>query len=591
MSSRPSPSVLELIGMRKWQKAMDIVSMDSETVYCTDGRYRRLVIHELCKMATTPPSIRQSKDEISDDERDEDDEAHADEDDDADLNVVTQHHEHVHEHVVNEEEDETTAHAMGAEKALDEVKIGTDSFPSRAHQVDASSCEECERELNAKLCELSQLMIDISHSLGPMRVLLATSEESESTLVDQGTDQTDEEFIGERGEKYRCHESILTVPDSGGKTPLHILCEGSCDIRMMRVIFGNTRESTGNPSAPTAMSLLMAKDSRGSTPLHYLAFSRQCPFSSLQFIMDLCKPVLTNDGDGIRIDPTLCCDSDGDTPLHWALDGYMSPRRIKELIRHSKDAIMALNNAGKRPFDQFAANFIDSEWKVHDVCGREVWDNIQAYLRVIFDVTNNNMQKDEDGKHSEWLPLHLLAGSPFDLPPIFTDIALHYRDDDLSKTNADGMLPLHLACRRRSINRDIPCDGSLALKILIKYPQAAYKGVTKSKRLGLHLAVATQKPMSLITALIKVYPRSLNSPDPITRLWPFVLAAVENEVSVGVSFTLLRADPSILHLAMKDEKRENNHRAKEMMRLMAEAELEDQSSRRIRRLTIRDPEG
>jgi hypothetical protein len=130
----------------------------------------------------------------------------------------------------------------------------------------------------------------------------------------------------------------------------------------------------------------------------------------------------------------------------------------------------------------------------------------------------------------------------------------------------------------------------VAHKILAKYPQAAYKGVTTTKRLGLHLAVATQKPMSLITALIKAYPRSLNSPDPVTRLWPFVLAGVENDISVGVSFTLLRADPSILYLAMKEDKKKKSQRAEAMMRLMAEAELEDQSSRRIRRLTIRDPQ-
>eukprot|EP00539_Tryblionella_compressa_P006956 CAMPEP_0178767400 /NCGR_PEP_ID=MMETSP0744-20121128/19621_1 /TAXON_ID=913974 /ORGANISM="Nitzschia punctata, Strain CCMP561" /LENGTH=199 /DNA_ID=CAMNT_0020423273 /DNA_START=15 /DNA_END=610 /DNA_ORIENTATION=- len=199
----------------------------------------------------------------------------------------------------------------------------------------------------------------------------------------------------------------------------------------------------------------MAKDSRGSTPLHYLAYSRQCPFSSLQLMMDFCKPSCTEDG--IILDPTLCTDSDGDTPLHWALDGYMSPRRIKELTRHSKDAMIVLNDAGKRPFDHFAANFIDSDWKIHDVCGREVWENIQSYLRVICHERHDEKEaQQEDGKPAEWLPLHLIAGSPYDFPPIFIDIALHFCKEDLSKTNADGYLPLHLACQRQSINIDYP---------------------------------------------------------------------------------------------------------------------------------------
>jgi hypothetical protein len=578
---------------------MDMVAADAEAVYGTNGRYRRLVIHELCKMATSPPSVRRSTDEISDDERYEEDEAVHD-GDDAALNAATISHEHVHEHIVNDVEEEIAVEIYELEQAEEVIAGSTNGtdVPSVAaspaalrsrHRADAD-CEQCEREQNSKICEVAQFMIDVSHSLGPMRLLLAGVNNNED-----GQRYDEDEIGGERGERFQFHESILTVPDSSGKTPLHILCEGSCDLRMMKVIFGCTRENTGNPCSPTALSLVMAKDSRGCTPLHYLAFSRQCPFSSLRLIMDFCQPVLINDLDCcVRIDPTVCCDSDGDTPLHWALDGYISPRRIRELTRHSKDAIIILNNAGKRPFDQFAANFIDPDWKVHEVCGREVWDNIQAYLRVIFEKPShesNPTSKDKGEKAPEWLPLHLLAGSPFDFPLVFMDIALHFCHDDLSKVNASGMLPLHLACRRCTRNPDIPCDGSLAHKILAKYPPAAYKVVTTTKRLGLHLAVATQKPMSLITALIKAYPRSLNSPDPVTRLWPFVLAGVNNDVSVEVSFTLLRADPSILHLAMKDEIEKKNQRAKEMIRLMAEAEeeLEDQSSRRIRRLTIRDP--
>ncbi|KAL3934548.1 MAG: hypothetical protein SGARI_003336 [Bacillariaceae sp.] len=276
------------------------------------------------------------------------------------------------------------------------------------------------------------------------------------------------------------------------------------------------------------------------------------------------------------IDPTLCCDSDGDTPLHWALEGYVSPRRIKELTRSSKSAIMAMNDAGKRPFDKFAENYVDPDWKLHDVVGRADWENIQAYLHVLFDEENSRstaMVEEGDESRPEWLPLHHLAGSVYSLPLVFLDIALHFCKDDLSKMNSRGMLPLHLACRRRNIDSDILCDGSVAHKILAAYPQAAYKAVAGT--------------------LIKSYPRSLNLPDPITRLWPFVLAGVENDVSMTTSFTLLRADPSILSLALKDDrKKKSQQRTKELMAQMAaEAELEDQSSRRIRRLTIRDPYG
>lgn len=546
---------------RKWQRVIDVVSADGEAVYETNGRHRRLVIHELCKMIALPQSVRSSHDEMSDDE-DEDPEP------------------------------------------LDDEELGT------LAQELSISCEQCEHDENAKICEVAQLMIDISHSLGPVAVTVPTeTSDDEDNNEGEGNGDGDGDENGDREEDvnpehnrndsntspgdgaFRFHESVLTVPDALGKTPLHILCESSCDPNLMRVIFGCTRENTGNPCAPTAMSLIVARDSKGCTPLHYLAYSRQCPFTALQLMMDYCKPSCPRGDGGLLLDPTLCTDDEGDTPLHWALDGYMSPRRIKELIRHSKDAMNVKNHMGSLPFDQFAANFIDSDWKIHDVCGREVWENIQAYLRVVCDDPVSN---DIDGRSSSgnentpaaWLPLHLIAGATCEFPPIFTDIALHFCKDDLSKTNSAGMLPLHLACNRISVDKNSPYDGSLAQKILIGYPQATYKAVPSTKRLAIHLAVASHKPMSLIVSLIKSYPRSLNIADPITRLWPFVLAAVENEEAVLVSFTLLRADPSILQLAMHAQLSKRGQRPMEAQQVM-DAAAEFERDRRTFRRTDR----
>jgi ankyrin repeat protein len=548
---------------RKWQRVLDVVSADGKAVYETDGRHRRLVIHELCKMAALPHTIRSSKDEMSDDE-DED-----------------------HEQQVEDEE-------LGA--LAQDLSI---------------SCQQCEHEENAKICEVARLMIDISHALGPVSVMVpaATSDDEDNNEGEgNGAANGDENGDGQdvnppqnRSDNstndtdgtFRFHESVLTVPDALGKTPLHILCESSCDLNLMKAIFACTRENTGNPCSPTAMSLITARDSKGCSPLHYLAYSRQCPFSSLQLMMDYCKPFYPRCDGGLLMDPTLCTDVDGDTPLHWALDGYMSPRRIKELIRHSKDAMNIKNHMGSLPFDQFAINFIDADWKVHDVCGREVWENIQAYLRVVFDDRlPTDVSNDSDGSSSTgnenkppaWLPLHLIAGAKCDLPPIFTDIALHYCKDDLSNTNSEGMLPLHLACNRISLDKNCPCDGAMAKKILVEYPQAAYKEVSSTKRLAIHLAVASHKPMSLITSLIKSYPRSLNIPDPVTKLWPFVLAAVENEESIQVSFTLLRADPSILQLALQAQMSKRGQRAKEAQQVMDAAAEFERDRRTFRRM-------
>lgn len=668
--SSSTPSLLECIQKRNWQKAIDVIAANREAVYeqkCHSSGRRigfrplddsshdfhntsHLAIHELCKITTSPTSVRFSKDEISDDEEDGD---------------------------VDDESSEGEA-AEGLDQIFD----------------------ACELEEGTKMYEVTQFMIDVSHSIGSVRVAglrddgdndnvnnnnnhLGLIEERRQGIErnesgGSGNDDGDESRNDRQHEQIEddensrshvtgissstFHRSILTCADSIGKTPLHVLCENSCDLSMMRVILGSTRESTGNPQAPTALSLLLAKDSRGSTPLHYLAYSRQCPFSTLKLVMEYCKPRAITNEDGEEpsrwINPTLCTDDDGETPLHWALAGYVSSRRIKELTRYSADAIMVQNEKGETPFDQFTTNFVDSDWTDHDICGHEVWENIQEYLMVIQDNQINNQYRKTSKIHysnhqrriggcenvdlessnqekngasiceneSEWLPLHFLAGSALEFPPIFLDLALKYCSDDLRKANVDGMLPLHLACGRQKAelvnhlgskhNEDNEKNNTgnvrnnksdpLAMKILKKYQRASLKQVTFSKRLALHLAIETRKPLSLIAALIRTYPRSLNIPDPVTKLWPYVLAGVghdsnesNNNESLSVSFSLLRADPSVLHLVRRNEdigsftdrerlRNTTNSGSVDEEWTSEEKSYMEHSSRRIRRLTIRD---
>ena len=441
----------------------------------------------------------------------------------------------------------------------------SDDEDEDAVEPETGSCSECLKEENKRIYDLVRCMIDVSHKMGPVRLFLPPEgldneqESSEPVQVDEG---------------YQVHESILTVPDAFGKTPLHVLCENSADTSMMRLLLESTRESTGNFYAPSVLSLITAKDSNGSTPLHYLSYSRTCPFSSLELMMDYCSP----QQDLCSQDPSLCTDTDGDTPLHWALDGYMSPRRIKQLMRYHKKALWVSNNVGRRPLDQFVENFVDSDWYLHELCGREIWENIQGYLRI--------MMEEENVTKEEWLPVHLMAGSSIDFPPVFLDIALHYNKDDLSKTNSKGLLPLHLACARKSDNPNISCDGTVAAKLLQIYPQAAYKTTNDTNRLAIHIAIESQKPLPLIASLLKAYPNSLNIPDPVTRLWPFLLAGVNNEESVDVSYGLLRADPSIVQVTIRNLLSKKGLRAAKALQNMDPFELEEHSSRTMRKLCL-----
>jgi hypothetical protein len=334
----------------------------------------------------------------------------------------------------------------------------------------------------------------------------------------------------------------------------------------MKVIFDNTKENNHHPFAPSARSLITSTDTRGSTPLHYLSYSRQCPLSTLQLVMDHCERTS-------EIDPTLCQDFDGDTPLHWALDGYISARRIAQLLRHSKAALRIQNEDGKYPFDQFVANFVYEEWRSHDSIGRETWEAIQAYLKAIVGW--------EEAPGSEWLPLHALASSPFNLPSVFQDIALHYNEGGLSQSDSKGWLPLHLACARENTAEEEANDGSRAVVYLKMYPQAAYRPTNDTKQLPVHIAITTQKPWSLISSLLAVYPSSLNISDPYTGLWPFLLAGSKNSDNVTMSYSLLRADPSIMQSAIRKLVSKKGISAEKALRKIAIDDLEEFSAKQV----------
>ncbi|KAL3932516.1 MAG: hypothetical protein SGBAC_010814 [Bacillariaceae sp.] len=390
---------------------------------------------------------------------------------------------------------------------------------------------------NGQICELVRLLIDTSFRLGPAKVI----------PLEHGSDT--DGSSSETDSSVEIHESILTVKDGDKKTPLHVLCENSADTQLMRVIFNGTREANSLDNAPSAQSLITATDRRGCTPLHYLAYSRECPISSLTLVMDYCEATP-------EIDPTICQDTDGDTPLHWALEGYMSSRRISLLLRHSTQALRMKNNSGYQPFDRFVANFVSYDWQDHDVVAREAWEVMQSYLKAAM-----GWREDVD---TTWLPLHAVASTDFSLPTTVIEMALHFHQEDLSRSDPNGWLPLHRACARKT-EEDADATSKLAVSLLKVYPQAAYRPTFDTKQLPLHIAIESSNSWELISALLAVYPSSLNMSNPPSGLWPFLVAGSQNFESVQTSYSLLRADPSILCVALRNVASKDGIRASKAM--------------------------
>jgi hypothetical protein len=114
--------------------------------------------------------------------------------------------------------------------------------------------------------------------------------------------------------RLEMHQSILSLKEMSGNTPLHVLCEKSADTTMMKIIFECCPlEKSSVTGSATARHLIRMANGNKCNPLHFLA-EGSCPFSSLKLMLQHCSPRDETEG----LDPRLLQDEDGDVPLHWA---------------------------------------------------------------------------------------------------------------------------------------------------------------------------------------------------------------------------------------------------------------------------------
>eukprot|EP00934_Nitzschia_sp_Nitz4_P008976 Nitzschia sp. Nitz4//scaffold29_size155292//30663//33935//NITZ4_002642-RA/size155292-augustus-gene-0.220-mRNA-1//-1//CDS//3329546400//8966//frame0 len=378
-------------------------------------------------------------------------------------------------------------------------------------------------DIQARL-DLLKDMIETSHKMGPVSVAPLDPPLPNQMQLDP--------------ESSSIHTSVLTVSDRMALTPLHSLCYGWMDSRWLRLLF-STLSSPEAPAGVPIQRLISAPDSNGATPLHYLACSHKCPLSVLRLFMKYCKPM--SDG----WDATLLKDDDSDNPLHWAFERGLSPRRIQELLRYSHASLSQPNASNCLPFDLFYGSVhLEELWEDMDVAdpGLPVqemedelrhlfWRRLEAYLRVL--------PAHHEAPSESMLPIHRVGASLVRMAPMVIDLALSLHSGDLLSPDSTGRLPLHWALETS--------DTVVASCFLEKEPKSAAVA-DNNGRLPLHTALA-QGGVALynvVHRLLRENPKSLYIEDPVTGLWPWLLAAVSSNVPLDVCFSLLREDPAMV---------------------------------------------
>lgn len=145
-------------------------------------------------------------------------------------------------------------------------------------------------------------------------------------------------------------------------------------------------------------------------------------------------------------------------------------------------------------------------------------------------------------------------------PRPLVDLFLWYHRGQVLVKDSHGMLPLHYAMHRQTIHTpsvgnnalsDSTAWKELILKLLEVEPESS-KVSNQDGRLPLHMILdfVTERTddtacmHDVIRELVDSFPESLDQPDPITGLDPFLLAATNPSLDLNVIFTLLRLSPA-----------------------------------------------
>jgi hypothetical protein len=342
------------------------------------------------------------------------------------------------------------------------------------------------------------------------------------------------------GTTLEMHQSILTLKEMNGKTPLHVLCENSADTNMMKIMFEccSAEKSTITHSA-TSFELVRMKNGHDCRPIHFLAGAGgACPFSSLKLMLQFCSPQESTRWPDAR----LLQDDDGDLPLHWAFARGVSPRRLTALLSDCHDSLLYANNENILPMQEYVEQHCENFDFMNDDEKQALWDDVQGMLKVATGYHN------DDG----WSPLHAIASGAAFIPQTFWTMGLEFERDNLCVYNDDGMLPLHVAVSTRTPNDDSDRyvgggkQCAISMKEIMFSSFEAPRMPTSAGRLALHLAVESKQDQYVIDTLLRLHPKALSTIDPITMLPPFMLAALDENKSVDLVYSLLREDPSIV---------------------------------------------
>ena len=233
-----------------------------------------------------------------------------------------------------------------------------------------------------------------------------------------------------------------------------------------------------------------------------------------------------------------------DIPLHIACRSGASIKVLEALLEHNPHTALAETKWGSGALAALCESFrhqrdVDMEFRT------------QKVLVLLRAAAKAKHCYTDDG---EQLLVHAAVSlGSRGCPDSVLNLVLREFPHQLFLYDRMGRLPLHLVIRPTSWSKQLrrrykPRERHAMVQLLQRHPDAAR--VKFGNRFPLHIAVSNGHQWDEgVRELFRAYPQAIGSPDPVSKLWPFQLAAIpvgESQASLDTVLELLLAEPNVL---------------------------------------------
>jgi ankyrin repeat protein len=399
-------------------------------------------------------------------------------------------------------------------------------------------------------------------------------------------------------------DSVLTVSDRRGRTPLHYLLRHASfrqhlHVRYLELIIEmSARVDEKRKTSFYWNDLMLQQNSVGDTPLHMMALNPPIGYLAASSVLKKC-----NDAWGSRclIHPLLQRDTAGYLPIHFACDeadaseqwieafvGFLDSdyKVTYDTVFTCRCQILLLHSFLEDHDEEFEQFCMDNNWwsseerewvslqqilssneQMDDIDWSSLstpFDDLLPKLRVLLiAAAKSNMYHTHQMQEYEISlePVHLAASVP-NFPMFILQMMVLHDRSALLRTDEHGRIPLHYALVATPGNQEQDDSflfvhlaywsanfesRSLVQFILDNAPNSAdiHDG---DGRLPIHLAIANNRNLSsVVLPIIAAYPGSISAVDPCTNLKPFLLAASHDNASLDLIFRLAALEPNLIN--------------------------------------------